>query len=77
MAADREPQKEPPRAIVVTWTEKDWDERWPHRLEEMLVDSPVKKAPFITALLKEAVLRYEKTGKIFEKPPGYQAKRKP
>jgi hypothetical protein len=69
-------EADPPKAIVVTWTENDWKERWPHRVEAMFNNSPIKKAPFITAMLKNAVSEYEQTGKIFEKPPQYRSKKK-
>lgn len=67
---------EPPKAIVVTWTEEDWKERWPHRVEAMFANSLVKKATFAAALLKSAVLDYEKTGRIAEPSTTYRSKKK-
>lgn len=67
---------EPPEAIVVTWTKRDWEERWPQRVEAMFANSLVKKATFAAALLKSAVIDYEKTGRIAEPVTTYRAKKK-
>lgn len=59
----------------MSWPEEDWQARWPYRFEEMIDTTPLQKAPFIVSLIKRAVEEFEKTGKIYERPPKYRTKK--